>query len=117
MRVLIRIVCALVVTLAMSPPRLGAVDAATKRAMDNYVIVSFGFDVSRDGHISNIRVALYMNPSDKRELKNMLSRKEQEMGARIIALGKLKIAPQDYGKTWYRALIFDKRTRKYKDKT
>jgi hypothetical protein len=57
-----------------------------------------------------------MNPSDKRELKNVLSRKEQERGARFIASKKLKTSPEEYGKTRYIALIFDKRTREYIDK-
>ena len=116
MRVLRRGVLSVVVILVLSPLRLGAADAATKRAMDNYVIVSFAFDVSREGRISNIRVALYMNPSDKRELKNVLSRKEQEKGARFIASKGIKVAPESYGKTRYTALIFDKRTREYTDK-
>jgi hypothetical protein len=57
-----------------------------------------------------------MNPSDKRELKNVLSRKEQERGARFIASKKMRISPEEYGKTRYTALIFDKRSREYADK-
>ena len=112
MSVRMRSVCGLVVFATIFPLLLRAADVANQ-AMDNYVIVVFAFDVSRDGHIGNIRVVSYTNPSDERKLKGMLSRKEQEMGVRIISSKKLKIHAEDYGKTRYHPLIFDKRTREY----
>lgn len=108
---------ALAVLIAAPSARLFALTEDQKRAMDNFVIVAFAMDVGQDGRFHNIRLVRCENPSDQKVLKGALTPAEIQNGIQIIASEQVKRKPSDYGKTMYRALVFDKRVRRYIKKT
>ena len=103
----------LVALIAASSARISALTEDQQRAMDDFVIVAFAMDVGHDGRLRNIRLVRCENPSDRKILKGALTPDEIQNGIQIIASDKVKRKPSDYGKTKYRALVFDKRLRKY----
>ena len=104
---------AFTVLIAASSARLSALTEDQKRAMDDFVIVAFAMDVGQDGRFHNIRLVRCENPSDRKVLKGALAPIEIQNGIQSIASEKIKRKPSDYGKTMYKALVFDKRVRRY----
>ncbi len=111
MRILRLIALALIVAAVSAP--LYALTADQKQAMDDFVIVAFAINIAQDGRIHNIRLVRCENPSDGKILTGALTAPEIQNGMQIIASQKLKTRRKNYGKTNYKALVFDKRVRKY----
>jgi hypothetical protein len=112
MRVLRLIALALVIA-SSSQFCASALTQDQKRAMDDYVIVAFAIHVGQGGRIDNITLVRCENPSDRKILTGALTPKEISMGVQMIAAEKFTFKRSEYGKTVYKALVFDKRVKKY----
>jgi len=91
----------------------GGYDQYGELPINDMVLVTFAFDVHRDGSVHNIRVWRCSNPKDLSLADDALTPEEKAAGISIVASSHMQAARDDLGKTRYTYLIFDKRHRTY----
>lgn len=113
MREIARIPLVLAFIVAYSRLACGSYDQYGELPIDEMVLVTFAFDVHRDGSVHNITVWRCSNAKDLSLANDALTPEEKAAGITIVASSHMKAAQDDLGKTRYTYLIFDKRHRTY----
>lgn len=113
MGIIARVSLVLAFVVAYSRLACGGYDQSGELPISDMVLVTFAFDVHRDGSVHNIRVWRCSNAKDLSLADDALTPEEKAAGISIVASSHMKAAPDDLGKTRYTYLIFDKRHRTY----